>query len=480
MAFLIGGANSASGGYEVSNSLRFDNPTDDNLAITFGSAGNRKTFTISAWVKRSALTTDGSFTIFGAGGTGSNPRSILFFSSDAFRFGDNASGSANKEIMTNALFRDPSAWYHIVVGVDTTQATDTNRFKMYVNGVLQTSLASATYPDEDADLNWNNSVLHTVGRYPANDAHHMDGYMSEFYFIDGTQYAASDFGEYDEDSGIWIPKAASVTFGDNGFFLEFKQTGTDTDAIGMGADTSGEDNHLAVNNLTAVDVTADTPTNNFATLNPLVAQTKAPTYSQGNLKFDYNTANSSHWAIGVSTVGLSTGKWYWEVELDAIPGYAQIGILGDQTAHILGNPDADDNYVGKYARGYAFQHNGGNSYNDNSSSGFGGNNTVAGDINNFALDMDNHKLYYGINGTWQNSGDPTSGSTGTGALAISNDQSLYFPAVSAEDANWICNFGNPPFAISSSNADADGYGNFEHAVPSGYFALCTKNLAEYG
>ena len=480
MAFLIGGANSASGGYEVSNSLRFDNPTDDNLAITFGSAGNRKTFTISAWVKRSALTTDGSFTIFGAGGTGSNPRSILFFSSDAFRFGDNASGSANKEIMTNALFRDPSAWYHIVVGVDTTQATDTNRFKMYVNGVLQTSLASATYPDEDADLNWNNSVLHTVGRYPANDAHHMDGYMSEFYFIDGTQYAASDFGEYDEDSGIWIPKAASVTFGDNGFFLEFKQTGTDTDAIGMGADTSGEDNHLAVNNLTAVDVTADTPTNNFATLNPLVAQTKAPTYSQGNLKFDYNTANSSHWAIGVSTVGLSTGKWYWEVELDAIPGYAQIGILGDQTAHILGNPDADDNYVGKYARGYAFQHNGGNSYNDNSSSGFGGNNTVAGDINNFALDMDNHKLYYGINGTWQNSGDPTSGSTGTGALAISNDQSLYFPAVSAEDANWICNFGNPPFAISSSNADADGYGNFEYEVPSGYFALCTKNLAEYG
>jgi hypothetical protein len=480
MAFLIGGANSASGGYEVSNSLRFDNPTDDNLAITFGSAGNRKTFTISAWVKRSALTTDGSFTIFGAGGTGSNPRSILFFSSDAFRFGDNASGSANKEIMTNALFRDPSAWYHIVVGVDTTQATDTNRFKMYVNGVLQTSFASATYPAEDADLNWNNSVLHTVGRYPANDAHHMDGYMSEFYFIDGTQYAASDFGETDEDSGIWKPKAASVTFGDNGFFLEFKQTGTDTDAIGMGADTSGEDNHLAVNNLTAVDVTTDTPTNNFATLNPLVAQTKAPTYSQGNLKFDYNTANSSHWAIGVSTVGLSTGKWYWEVELDAIPGYAQIGILGDQTAHILGNPDADDNYVGKYARGYAFQHNGGNSYNNNSSSGFGGNNTVAGDINNFALDMDNHKLYYGINGTWQNSGDPTSGSTGTGALAISNDQSLYFPAVSAEDANWICNFGNPPFAISSSNADADGYGNFEHAVPSGYFALCTKNLAEYG
>ena len=480
MAFLIGGANSASGGYEVSNSLRFDNPTDDNLAITFGSAGNRKTFTISAWVKRSALTTDGSFTIFGAGGTGSNPRSILFFSSDAFRFGDNASGSANKEIMTNALFRDPSAWYHIVVGVDTTQATDTNRFKMYVNGVLQTSLASATYPDEDADLNWNNSVLHTVGRYPANDAHHMDGYMSEFYFIDGTQYAASDFGEYDEDSGIWIPKAASVTFGDNGFFLEFKQTGTDTDAIGMGADTSGEDNHLAVNNLTAVDVTADTPTNNFATLNPLVAQTKAPTYSQGNLKFDYNTANSSHWAIGVSTVGLSTGKWYWEVELDAIPGYAQIGILGDQTAHILGNPDADDNYVGKYARGYAFQHNGGNSYNDNSSSGFGGNNTVAGDINNFALDMDNHKLYYGINGTWQNSGDPTSGSTGTGALAISNDQSLYFPAVSAEDANWICNFGNPPFAISSSNADADGYGNFEYEVPSGFYSICTKNLAEYG
>jgi hypothetical protein len=398
-------------------------------------------------------------------------------------------GDDSVRVATVGLFRDPSAWYHIVFAIDTTQGTASNRVKIYVNGTQQTVCrpeaftTAADYPSQNLDLFHNTTDAMGVGVRGDGDDASLDGYLSEFYFIDGTQYAASDFGETDEDSGIWIPKDAKddLTFGTNGIYLEFKQVGVGTASSStVGADTSGNDNHLTSTNIAAIDVTTDTPTNNFATLNPLVAQTKAPTYSQGNLKFDYNTANSSHWAIGVSTVGLSTGKWYWEVELDAIPGYAQIGILGDQTAHILGNPDADDNYVGKYARGYAFQHNGGNSYNDNSSSGFGGNNTVAGDINNFALDMDNHKLYYGINGTWQNSGDPTSGSTGTGALAISNDQSLYFPAVSAEDANWICNFGNPPFAISSSNADADGYGNFEYEVPSGFYSICTKNLAEYG
>ena len=485
MSFLLGSANSARGGYEVSNSLRFDNPTDDNLAITFGSAGNRKTFTISAWVKRSAMTTDGSFTIFGAGGTGSNPRSILFFSSDAFRFGDNAAGNANKEIMTNALFRDPSAWYHIVVGVDTTQATDTNRFKMYVNGVLLTSFATATYPAEDADLNWNNSVLHTVGRYPANDAYHMDGYMSEFYFIDGTQYAASDFGETNDD-GIWIPKNAKgdLTFGDNGFYLEFKGTGTSTNSSGMGADTSGEDNHLAVNNLTAVDVTTDTCTNNFCTINPIFADaginTVAADYSQGNTKL-LKTVDA--WGHGRGTFLLSSGKWYAEAKVTEV-GNGQVGQFGIVPSVLSGTTDANDKI-----EGLRVNMGGTDTIFQKMDTGTGSNvftDFASGDIVMLAIDLDNNKLWVGNDGTWynDNNASTTFDASNEDVTLPANDVGWIFTIGGYRDGGnnlaWEFNWGNPAFAISSSNADADGHGNFEFAVPSGFFAVNSKNLAEYG
>jgi len=469
VAFILP-ANSATGGYEIDNSLRFNNPDDPNLSTTFSSAGNRRTFTISAWVKRGNIADD--HTLFGQGGTSSgNPRGVLFFA-NSLRFTNNTAGnSTDTDVETNAKTRDPSAWYHAVVAVDTTQGTNSNRVKLYLNGELQTSLANSTYPDQNFEMGWNNNVLHTVGRYPNNDAYHMDGYISEFYFIDGTQYAASDFGETN-NNGVWIPKDAKgdLTFGTNGFYLEFQQTGTGTNASGMGADTSGNDNHLAVNNLAATDVTVDTPTNNFATLNSITPATND--LSEGN-----TVSNLDNGTIGTSTTQFAAnGKWYAEfkvTDLASDNANIRIGVCSaEQNAVDLGGPNETYAFLGD-----------GRTYVEGSASSYGAG-LSADDIVMVALDTDNSKVWYGINGTWLESGtvgDPAGNSNASHAIdagpafgfAIASGSGSATPIIQ-------CNFGNPAFAISSSNADANGYGNFEYAVPSGFYSLCTKNLAEFG
>jgi len=468
MAFLIGGANSVRGNYQVSNSLRFNNPSDDNLAITFGSAGNRKTFTISAWIKRGNIADNR--TLFGQG-TASNPRGLFFLSDQQVRITNNNSGSSNDmDIQTNALLRDPSAWYHLVAAIDVTQSTDTNRVKIYINGELQTSFATSTYPAQNTDLHWNNAVLHTVGRYPPSDTFHMDGYISEFYFIDGTQYAASDFGEYDGDSGIWIPKAASVTFGDNGFFLEFKGTGTSQNSSGMGADTSGEDNHLAVNNLTAVDVTIDTPTNNFCTLNPLAAEAGF-TFSEGNTTSVSSTDNTTHG----STFAVSKGKWYWEMV-----GATHVDNFGS------GIVDVDD-----YIRNIGYESVDSYYFNSNGDKITGSSVTsLFGNLSNeghlmYALDLDNGNFSFGFEGTWSNGSATQSTTFNTSNFDFTSIPDHYYYIGRAQQTGSATiarfNFGNPPLsAMGNGHSDDNGYGNFKTAVPSGYYALCTKNLAEYG
>ena len=468
MAFLIGGANSVRGNYQVSNSLRFNNPSDDNLAITFGSAGNRKTFTISAWIKRGNIADNR--TLFGQG-TASNPRGLFFLSDQQVRITNNNSGSSNDmDIQTNALLRDPSAWYHLVAAIDVTQSTDTNRVKIYINGELQTSFATSTYPAQNTDLHWNNAVLHTVGRYPPSDTFHMDGYMSEFYFIDGTQYAASDFGEYDGDSGIWIPKAASVTFGDNGFFLEFKGTGTSQNSSGMGADTSGEDNHLAVNNLTAIDVTIDTPTNNFCTLNPLAAEAGF-TFSEGNTTSVSSTDNTTHG----STFAVSKGKWYWEMV-----GATHVDNFGS------GIVDVDD-----YIRNIGYESVDSYYFNSNGDKITGSSVTsLFGNLSNeghlmYALDLDNGNFSFGFEGTWSNGSATQSTTFNTSNFDFTSIPDHYYYIGRAQQTGSATiarfNFGNPPLsAMGNGHSDDNGYGNFKTAVPSGYYALCTKNLAEYG
>ena len=267
MVFPIVGGNESKG-YEISNSLRFNRGGTAFLEKTFSSAGNRRTFTASVWVKRSRL--NDRQAIFSASADGSNECFIWFDTDDELFVKENTSNSTDFEIRTNRKFRDPSAWYHIVVAYDTTNSTSGDRVRIYVNGVEETSFANETQPDQNFQTKFNkNSQALNIGRMNYGQEY-FGGYLTEIHWVDGSQLAPTSFGEFD-DNGVWIPKKYTGSYGTNGYFLQFKQTGTSQNSSGIGADTSGEDNHFAVTNLAATDITEDTCTNNFATLNSILA-----------------------------------------------------------------------------------------------------------------------------------------------------------------------------------------------------------------
>ncbi len=479
---IVGGTQST--GYEISNSLRFNDGDSPSLAITPGSAGDRKTFTYSGWVKRSSVEEDnGQDHLFMV--NGGNADDTWF----QLRFEDNdlvVSSYNARMVRTDRKFRDPSAWYHIVVAVDTTQGTASNRVKLYVNGVQETTFSTTSYPSQDSNTGVNGTYRHFIGAEGGTSGNgsgnFYDGYMTEVHLIDGSALTPTSFGEFN-DNGIWIPKQYTGSYGTNGFFLEFKQTGTSQNSSGIGADTSGNDNHFAVNNFSALEVTEDTCTNNFATLNPLFRSRfdNDGSYSEGNVQISF-TADNAKRGYGFSTFGVTSGKWYWEVLVSTV-ARANTGI-GDINA-IAGytGPIYDENP----SKGFIVNYNG--QIEENATATSYANSLSNGDTVMWALDMDNHRAYYGINGTWQDSGDPTSGSTGTGDVTTQiSDQSHLntgepmFPfcldASTSGESNFKWNFGNPFHTINSGNNDGK-YGNFEYAPPSGYYALCTKRLAEF-
>jgi len=472
---IVGGNQSAAGGYNVDNSLRFNEASNDYLNTTFGTSTSTQKCTYSIWVKRSKLQDFGGQYLLvynnvgdaiyfnGAGtGVGSNDQFVVY-------------SGGNIQLYTNRLFRDISAWYHIVVAVDTTQATASNRVKLYVNGVQETSFAIETYPAQNFNFNtlFSSSSVHEIGRGSATGiTEYFAGYMSEIVFIDGQQLDPTSFGEFDEDSGIWKPiDVSGLTFGNNGFYLPFENSAA------LGQDDSGNGNNFTVNNLTSIDQTTDTPTNNYATMNSLIPFSGGSvTYSNGNLDgsagaFDMNTS---------TTIGVNNGKWYWELKWTGNGGFDRPGIV----------PESYNPNLTAAIEGIAWNRlstSDGMYMLNVSQSGSWGSAFSTGDIIMFALDCDNKKFYIGQNGTWRNSGDPTSGASGTGAVDYSSTSPLnsefLFPSMSKGNAGtttWQFNFGNPAFTISSGNSDGNGYGNFEYSVPSGYYALNTKNLAEYG
>ena len=468
----------ADAGYTVDNSCRFNEGSTDYLNTTFGTSTSTQKCTYSVWVKRSKLKDFGGQYLLvynnvgdaiyfnGAGtGVGSNDQLVVYSGSDI-------------QLYTNRLFRDTSAWYHIVVAVDTTQATDTNRVKLYINGTQETSFATETYPAQNFNFDdlFSSSGVHEIGRGSATGtSEYFAGYMSEAVFIDGTQYAASDFGEFDSDSPtIWKPiDVSGLTFGTNGFYLDFK------DSAALGDDVSGNSNDFTVNNLTSVDQATDTPTNNFATFNPLNPEGSI-TYSEGNLKIN-NSADASY-RVAHSTLAVSNGKWYAEFKADnmALSVDSNVGIISaDQIVYSTGSKNTDT-YIGGWSYGASGRVSKYNNTAQTSQTTF-----TTGDIIGVALDIDNGYLYFAKNNTWQNSGDPTSGATGTGGYALANQTDFYYFIASTISAGgehrWLANFGSPPYSITSGNADANGYGNMEYAFPdTDYYCLCTKNLAEFG
>lgn len=446
-------------GYQIPNSLRFNSGSSDHLSRTPASAGNRKTWTWSCWIKRSAVGSNNC--ILNGGGNGF----LLVLQSSNVLEIYNFSGSYQLQLITNQLFRDTSAWYHIVFVLDTTQATDTNRAKVYLNGSQITSFSTATYPSQNADLLLNNNNANYIGTYDAS-GQYFGGYMSEINFIDGQALTPSSFGETDATTGIWIPKAYTGSFGTNGFYLKFQ------DSSALGDDTSGNGNDFTVNNLTSIDQSYDSPTNNFATLSPLVLN--SGTISQGNLR--YTGAGVDPSDNSPSTIGVNSGKWYAEFKLVTADNLNGCGVCEEDDAYFSTSSNLNTVGYGYITDGAAFT-------NGVQTTSYGSTYTT-GDIIGVALDMNNGFVYFSKNGTFQNSGVPTSGASGTGALTLADKSKAHFFIVGDSyflaTNVWEANFGYPPFTISSGNADANGFGNFEYAVPSGYYALCTKNLALYG
>jgi hypothetical protein len=442
------------------------------LSKTF-SSGNQQEWTWSAWVKKSAPSAPSASSMLFTTGQYASTELVQIFSQDTLNFTVYDSGGGGLvDVRSSNLVRDPSAWYHFVVAVDTTQATASNRVKLYINGV-EASYSSTTYPSLNASLRVNSSSVHNIG-FRIGSSFYFDGLMTHIHFTDGTQYQASDFGETDATTGIWKPiKEPSVTYGTNGFFLKFENSGS------MGLDSSGNVNNFTVNG--SLTQTVDTPSNVFTTWNPLENYYQSATLSNGNTTIQ--TGNSQY-SPSSSTLGVSSGKWYWEVEYDALSGGSDVAYVGVLSQFATNSTTS----LGTNANDYGYYVNG-NYYNNNTGTAYGTTYTT-GDIIGVALDLDNNKLYFSKNGTWQNSGDPESGATGTGAISITNPTSTtngaYFPSIcdgsSSANATFKTNFGNGYFgttAVASAGSNGNG-AIFEFDCPSGYYALNTKNINTYG
>jgi hypothetical protein len=460
-------ANSVTGGFNVDNSLRFQ--SNDYLKIDPAGDGNLTTWTSSFWVKRAGAMGGGNI-MWDAGTNGGNNYSPFFFQSNGtLRFYEVVGGTLQSfNFITNRVFLDPTAWYHFVYRVDTTQGTNTNRVRLYINGVQETSFSTAAYPAEDYNTLKNDATFEMIiGSASDNKGNDMQGYMSEFVHIDGQSLAPTSFGEFDSGSGIWKPKSVSgLTFGTNGFYLQFKGTGTSQNSSGIGADTSGQDNHMAVSGLAAVDQSIDTCTNNFAVMNPLTA-VDTSNFSEGNLKINLDTNDDSV----ISTFAVSNGKWYWEAKRTVQGGRGYDGIVSFDVPQMGGNAARDGSTVYAYTAHNGTMNVQGGTANSNTK----GSALSDGDIICYAFDADNGQLWATISADIDISG--TANATG---LSTSQSYFYFFEDSGSGTTTIEVNFGSPTFAISSGNADGNGFGNFEYAVPSGYFALNTKNLAEYG
>jgi len=458
---LILGTNSIKDtGFDVANSLRFNSGSADYLNRTPSSASNRKTWTWSSWVKKVDNTTSRQF-IFNADSSSQN--TSIEFKDNAISVFDFNSGSYQWQVITSAIFRDNSAWMHICVAINTADGTASNRVKIYVNGSQITSFSTSNYPSLNYESKVNLNVDHRIGSISGSTTFDLDGYIAEAVLVDGSQLTPTSFGEFDEDSGIWKPiDVSGLTFGTNGFYLDFENSGS------LGNDKSGNGNNFTVNNLTSIDQTTDTCTNNFCTLNPLVP-TSSATFSEGNLKL-VGSSSSAFNNRSQGTFGVQSGKWYFEVEFDSISATSPTIGIGRSDRSASDNPtvsNAGDVCIRadneKYDEG-------------SSSASYFSSSISAGDIIGVALDMDNGKVWFSKNGTFVG----TVGSSGQAATFTVGSGVTITPTVRPTDGTLICNFGNSPVAILSGNTDGNGYGNFEYAVPSGYYSLNTKNLAEYG
>jgi hypothetical protein len=465
---LLAGAGAQSGTttYAIDQSIRINDDDNAYLSRTLSTASDGgKTYTWSWWQKLGSKINDSSVQyIIHTDLSGGNSANYFYFNNDNFQFWGQPTGVY---LRTNREFRDPSAWYHFVFVHDSTQAVASERLRLYVNGIRETSFSTENYPALNSSGYFNTNTVHYIGG-GTGTANRLDAYMAEIHFLDGLGYDPSFFGEFNS-SGIWIPKEYTGSYGSNGFKIDGR------DASDLGDDESGNGNDFTSYNLTASDQVLDSPTNNFSTLNPLDNYYFAGTFKDGNLDVTTN-GTTGNYTFCTSTQKIPTsGKWYTEVRAYEIGTGCYIGITQEPTTAI-------NIYLGKLSTTWGYYSDGRLFTNDSGSSY--GNSYANGDIIGIAVDMDNNKLYFSKGGTFQNSGDPTSGSTGTGAISITGGVD-YFLSMSddtggATTVRQMWNFGQDGTfcngVTAQGNKDASGIGNFYYSVPSGYKALCTKNL----
>ena len=453
-----GGAASGGGGgfYPVAldQSLRFNDDDSAYLSRTPSVAGNRKTWTWSGWVKRGNINIDTNFMLEANSGSGFNRSYNYFSAANEIVVGDYTS-AWQWQLKTSALFRDTSAWYHIVLSVDTTQATASNRIKLYVNGEQVTSFSTATYPSQNYDTYINSVMEHTIGYIGYAGQRYFDGYMAEVHFTDGTAYTADAFGEF--KSGVWVAKTPSVTYGTNGFYLKFANSGA------LGTDSSGNGNTWTPTNLAATDVMLDSPTNNFATLNPIDINTKH-TFSEGNLGAVLNASSNPRMTRGTCLV--TSGKWYAEFTETVSTSVAAFGIV-DNTASTDGTGIPLANSIIYFANGAVYR-NGTNIATYATS--------TLGDVISVAMDLDGSTVEFFKNGV----------SLGA-AISITTGNEYTFGAFANQIGDaFVANFGQDSsfagYKTPQGNTDANGIGDFYYdptAIGDGtYLALCTANLPE--
>jgi len=450
------------------------------LTKIFSSDSNLDKWTLSMWVKRAGIGNNNA--LYGTYINGSNEETIQFRSSDDIIWENYQSGSTKGKLLTNRLFRDPAAWYHLVFVWDSANATAGDRMKMYVNGVEEGSVggyATDTNPTSGQDSLIGNTYTQQIGANGQGN-NDFEGCMSHIHFCDGYAYAASDFGSFDATSGIWkIKTAPSVSYGTNGYFI-LKDGAVVTDS------SPNSNNWTIYEYITA---TYDNPSNNFATLNSI-----SPTSAALDLK-NANTCSSgpnssNYWQSVPSTLGASAGKWYFEFKDENAWGSTsdstrRYGICDlNNIVQILSS--AGDVRFSSSTAGYAYMNASGVRHNASTIAGTTSTypTFVPGDILMCAMDLDNGKLYFGKNGTWNDSADPTSGATGTGSVADISTTATWSPYVETHYGSDVVsvNYGNGYFrttAITSAGTNA-GVGEFEYDVPTGYYALCTKNIKAYG
>ena len=474
---------SISTGYDIANSVKLE-PDNAEFLKRNQADGNRKTWTYSMWVKRTELGMSAGMALFYAGVYHQATRIFFDAGSDAEKLTIDLASEANIQYrwITNRLFRDTSAWYHFVWRVDTTQSTATDRMRMYVNGVLLTAddfQQTATFP-QNTDTTANKSNLGgqqqmAIGNYSwANNNGIYAGYAAQCALVDGESLAPTEFGEFDDDTGIWKPKDISglnYGTGNNSFLLDF-ETASD-----LGANAKGNDVNFTANNITSADQAVDTPTNNFCTFNPLVRVNNNPTISEGGTKV---TGGGGTWNQAFGTLGAKNGKWYYEVKIansgdtayygastfPAIPDNVSSGQLMYNTSFMVGTVSGVD---------YYYWQNG--SQVSNESTGWG--NLAQNDVVGIALDLDASTKTFTI----YKNGTALSGTLSQPVDLPTNmqDEFIFPMVVQYEDSGDEYNLGGYTISsISSAASDANGYGTFEYAPPSGYYALCTKNLAEFG